>query len=114
MLTLGLVLLALAAAAGATMLVLHFRRMPLPMPLALAHGTLAGVGLEILIIAVANAPAPGWSTGISLPGFELAAFGGFALFTYHLRHVRHPSALVIGHGAVAVASLAVLATAFMR
>lgn len=114
MLTLALVLFALAAVAGITLLTMHFRGTPLPMPLALVHGSLAAAGLVVLILAVSGGKTAGMSPGLALAGFVLAALGGFGLFSFQLRGIRHPSALVVIHGLIAVASFAILTSALLQ
>jgi hypothetical protein len=101
-------LFALAALGGATLATLHFRgRSPLPMPLALLHGLLAATGLVVLIIA-AMQPGFGGLAMVSLVIFLLAALGGFYLFSFQLRGLPLPSAMVLAHGSAAVIAFVLL------
>jgi hypothetical protein len=101
-------LLALAALGGATLATLHFRgRSPLPMPLALLHGALAATGLVLLVIAALQ-PGFGGLAMLSLVIFLLAALGGFYLFSFQLRGLPLPSAVVLAHGSAAVIGFVLL------
>ena len=77
------------------------------MVLAVGHGLLAAAGLVVLIVAVV-----GGSTGnlliASLTLFVIAALGGFALFSFHLRRLRLPTPVVLIHGLVAVIAFVLL------
>jgi len=107
MLTIAVVLFAAAALGGGTLATLHFRQKGLPMVLAVGHGLLAAAGLVVLIVAVV-----GGSTGnlliASLTLFVIAALGGFALFSFHLRRLRLPTPVVLIHGLVAVIAFVLL------
>ena len=107
MLTTAVLLFAIAALGGITLATLHFRHKNLPMPLALIHGLLAAAGLVVLIMAVV-----GGSTGnlliASLALFVIAALGGFALFSFHLRRLPLPTPVVFIHGLVAVVAFLLL------
>lgn len=107
----AIVLFAVAAVGGLTMAVLHFRGRTPPSPvLAALHGVLAASGLVVLLLAVVKA-ATGGAAGISLGLFVLAALGGFALLSFHLRGRALPNGLVVGHGLLAVAAFVVLLSA---
>jgi len=107
MLTIAAVLFAVAALGGITLATLHFRKKGLPMALAIGHGLLAAAGLVVVIVAVV-----GGSTGslliASLALFVIAALGGFALFSFHLRRLPHPTPVVLIHGLVAVVAFVLL------
>lgn len=115
MLSIAIVLFAVAAVGGLIMAIMHFRgRTPPPLALALLHGVLAASGLVLLLMVVLRAAMAGVA-GIALGLFVLAALGGFALLSFHLRGRALPNALVAGHGLLAVAGFltllgAVLAT----
>lgn len=113
MLDASLILFAVAALGGATMAVLHFRgrAMP-PVMLATLHGILAASGLVVLLLAVVRDGASGLPT-IALLLFLAAALGGFALLGFHVRGRAQPSALIVGHGLLAVAGFLVLLTAVL-
>lgn len=107
----AIVLFAVAAAGGLTMAVLHFRgRTPPPPVLAGLHGVLAASGLVVLLLAVMKA-GTGGASGIALGLFLLAALGGFALLSFHLRGKALPNGLVVGHGLLAVTGFVVLLAA---
>lgn len=113
MISTAIILFAVAALGGATMAVLHFRgRVAPPAVLAVLHGLLAASGLVVLALAVLGA-GTGGAPAIALGLFLLAALGGFALLSYHLRRRRLPSALVLGHGLLAVAGFLLLLSAFL-
>ena len=107
MLTIAVVLFAVAALGGGTLAALHFRQKGLPIALTVAHGLFAAAGLVALIVAVS-----GGSTGnlliSSLALFVIAALGGFGLFSFHLRHLRLPTPVVMIHGLVAVVAFVLL------
>jgi len=107
MLTMAAVLFAVAALGGITLATLHFRQKGLPTALAVAHGLFAAAGLVVLIMAVV-----GGSTGnlliASLVLFVVAALGGFALFSFHLRRLHLPTTVVLIHGLVAFVAFALL------
>lgn len=109
----AIILFALAALGGATMAVLHFRGRPSPPGLLAAlHGILAASGLIVLLVAVLRS-AGGGAPAIALGLFLLAALGGFVLLSFHLRGNRQPSALVLGHGLLAVAGFLLLLSAVL-
>lgn len=107
MLAIAALLFAVAALGGITLSTLHLRHKGLPMALALGHGLLAAAGLVVLIVAVV-----GGSTGnlliASLALFVVAALGGFALFSFHLRRQPLPTPVVFIHGLVAVVAFVLL------
>jgi hypothetical protein len=113
MLTIAAVLFAVAALGGITLATLHLRHKGLPMALALGHGLLAAAGLVVLIMAVV-----GGSTGnlvvASLALFVVAALGGFALFSFHLRRQPLPTPVVLIHGLVAVVAFVLLLVRIMK
>lgn len=107
----ALVLFAIAALAGATMAVMHFRGVTPPRSvLAALHGLFAASGLVVLVLAVVRIGAGGAAiTALIL--FLLAAVGGFALLSFHLRGRALPGGLVVGHGLLAVAGFLTLLSA---
>jgi hypothetical protein len=104
----AIVLFAIGAFGGLTMAVMHFRTRSSPHALlAGAHGVFAASGLITLVWTVMKLGSS-HGTGIALGLFLLAALGGFALLSFHLRGRALPSALIIGHGLIAVAAFGVL------
>jgi hypothetical protein len=104
----ALILFAIGAVGGLAMAVMHFRTRSSPHALlAGAHGLFAAAGLVMLLWIVVTMGAT-HGTGIALGLFLLAAVGGFTLLSFHLRGRALPSALVIGHGLIAVAAFIVL------
>lgn len=106
--TLAAILFALAALTGIAIAFIRLsgRDFP-PMFLALLHGAFAASGLVALIITAAGPGAPQWAR-ISLGGFIVAALGGFALFSFHLRRRALPIPLMAIHGVIAVAAFVML------
>jgi hypothetical protein len=113
MLTIAAVLFALAALGGIALATLHLRHKGLPTPLALGHGLFAAAGLVVLIVAVV-----GGSTGsmvkVSLALFVIAALGGFALFSFHLRRQPLLTPVVFIHGLVAIIGFLLLIVTIVR
>jgi len=107
MLTIAAALFAIAALGGITLATLHFRQKGLPMALAVGHGLLGAAGLVVLIVAVVGG-ATGNLMIASLALFVIAALGGFALFSFHLRRLRLPTPVVLIHGLVAVVAFLLL------
>src|SRR4051812_45933509 len=93
------------------MAVTHFRKATLPRPvLAVLHGGFAAGGLIVLLLAVVKAGMHG-APAIALGLLVVAALGGFALLSFHLRGRALPSGLVVGHALLAVAGFATLLAA---
>ncbi len=113
MLTIAIVLFAISALGGITLATLHLRHKALPLALALAHGLLAAAGLVLLIIVVAGG-ASAKLLLVSLALFVIAALGGFALFSFHLRRQPLPTPVVFIHGLVAVAAFLILLVTILR
>lgn len=107
MLTTAAVLFAVAALGGITLATLHLRQRGLPMALAIGHGLLAAAGLVLLIVAVVGG-SMGNLLVTSLALFVIAALGGFALLSFHLRRLRLPTPVVLIHGLVAVVAFVLL------
>ena len=108
---LSILLFALAAVAGLTMAVMHFRKATPPKPvLAVLHGIFAASGLAVLLLAVMKAGMQG-EPAIALGLLVVAALGGFALLSSHLRGRALPSGLVVGHALLAVAGFVTLLAA---
>jgi len=111
MMNIALALFALAAVAGLSMAVNHFRgRTPPAPPVAALHGIFAASGLVTLLLGVLQAGAAGGSRA-ALGLFLVAALGGFALLSFHLRGRKLPNVLVVGHALLAVAAFAILCVA---
>ncbi len=107
MLTIAAVLFAVAALGGITLATVHLRHRGLPMALALGHGLLAAAGLVVLIVAVVGGSTERLVIA-SLGLFVVAALGGFALFSFHLRRQPLPTPVVFIHGLVAVVAFVLL------
>jgi hypothetical protein len=102
MIRLSLILFAVAAVAGLSMAILHFRGSSPPKnALAVLHGLFAASGLGVLLMALIKTGFGG-TAGTALVLLVLAALGGFALLSWHVKNQRLPSALVIGHALLAV------------
>lgn len=100
------VLLFGAAAVGGLILAsLRLREKPLPMGLALAHGGVAAVALVLLGVQVI---AQGVAAQLPLALFVIAALGGFALFSFHVRGKALPIPVMAIHAAVAVVAFVLL------
>ncbi len=112
MLIAALGLLALAALLGVYMLVRVFKGQLPPWAAALLHGAFAATGLVIVLYAAflsQSAPAPTLVIAAAL--LVIAALGGFALVSYHLRKQAPPKALAGVHAALAVAGFLCLGAA---
>ena len=97
-----------AALAGLTMAYIAFKkkRNP-PFPLVLLHGVVAATALVTLLWGVVRSDRGGtvaWALGL----FFVAAFGGFFLFSYHIRDRPLPSAVIAIHGTLAITALVML------
>ncbi len=107
--TVALVLFAIAAVGGLILAVLRLRgRADLPLGLAVVHGLVAAAGLIALIVVIAGASAPGSLPKVALVLFILAALGGFALITSHLRTRNVPVPIMLVHAVVAVVAFVLL------
>ena len=107
----SILLFAIAAIAGVIMAVSHFRKAALPRPaFAVVHGLFAASGLIVLLLAVVKAGMQG-APAIALGILVVAALGGFALLSSHVRGHALPSGLVVGHALLAVAGFATLLVA---
>lgn len=111
MMTYAVALFAAAAVAGLSMAIGHFRGRTPPAPLVAAlHGVFAASGLLVLLLAVVRAGTVGAGrTALGL--FLLAALGGFALLSFHLRGRKLPNVLVAGHALLAVCAFVILCVA---
>jgi hypothetical protein len=112
MLTTAAVIFAVAAVGGAILAIRHFQNKPLPLPLAFIHGLLAASGLAVLLIAIVSLDTPGSVTTAAIL-FGAAALGGFVLVSFHMRGKRHPSALILLHGGLAVTAFLILLSAIL-
>lgn len=102
----AVVVFALAALGGVYLASRYFQGRDMPGAVAIIHGAAAATGLVLLLLAVFD-DASGWATA-ALVVLLIAALGGFALASFHLRGIRHPAALVGGHGLIAVAGFLLL------
>jgi hypothetical protein len=104
----AVILFAIGAVAGLTMAAMHFRRRSKPRALvAVTHGIFAAGGLVTLVWTVVKMGGD-HGVQIALALFLVAAAGGFTLLSFHLRGRVLPSALIVGHGLVAVTAFIVL------
>jgi outer membrane protein OmpA-like peptidoglycan-associated protein len=95
------------ACAGAFLAIRHFRRRRLPGWVAIAHGAAGATGFAILLLVF-----------VRNPGFAPARYGTIILVfaialgcvnvVYHLRRVRHRTALIVVHALSAVAGVGTL------
>jgi hypothetical protein len=107
MLIAALILFAIAVAGGLTMAVLHFRGQKPPPAVPVFHGLFALAGLLVLLLAIWPdfSGITAWAFGL----FLLAALGGLTiLFGFRRRGKALPSAMVVGHGLLAVIALLLL------
>ena len=108
LLMIALGLFAIGALFGLTMAAMHFRGVSPPRVwLVAVHSVFVAAGLIVLFVAVWPdfSGRAAWALGI----FVLAALGGFTMaLGFHLRRMRLPSGLVVGHGALAVIAFLVL------
>ena len=106
------ILFACAALGGALMAALRLSGRPYPpLWLAAGHGLIAASGLAVLSYAVLTQAVP-FLAQVALGMFLLTAAGGFTLFFgFHQRSQPLPIPFVLGHGALAAASLVVLLSA---
>lgn len=108
LLMIALGLFAIGALFGLTMAIMHFRGVSPPRVwLAAVHSVFVAGGLMVLFVAVW--PDFRGRAALALGVFVLAALGGFTLaLGFHLRRMRLPSALVLGHGTLAVIAFLIL------
>jgi len=112
MLTYAVILFAVAALGG-VVLALHVLRNDLaPWGLSILHALLAAAGLVLLLIAVTNGLGSPLATG-ALVLFAIAAVGGFALASFHLRGKLPNKAVVAAHAAIAVVAFGLLLSALL-
>jgi len=109
----SVILFALAAVGGVVLAVRRLRGQPLPGSIAAAHGVAAAVALVTLIGAFAGASAPRGSIVAATVLFVVAATGGFALLSFHLRGRTLPLPLMLLHGGIAVAGFVALLVAVL-
>lgn len=101
------IIFALAALGGLTLAMMHIWRRGAPIALALLHGLVAATGLGVLVLAMVKAQLGGL-VAVSVVLFALAAMGGIALFSIHLRARPLPVELIVLHGLMAIVAFAVL------
>lgn len=109
--TLGIVaavLFGVAALGGLVLALMRFRGREIPsLALALVHGLVAASGLVLLLIAVAGGGLATLAL-VALIIFGVAALGGFAIFSFHLRKKALPKPLIVVHAVVAVGAFVLL------
>lgn len=103
----ALAVLAVAAAGGLTLAVAFVRRRPYPVSVGYLHGAIAAIGVILLGIAVFGR-AQGMPVNSALLLFCLALVGGLFNLLFRLQRAPPPGFMIILHGAVALAGLAVL------
>lgn len=107
MLWITLAILAVAAAGGLTLAIAVMRQRPYPASIAYLHGAVASSGVVLLAIAVfAGSQTMPINSALLLFGFALA--GGLFNLVFRLQREPAPVFMVILHGAMALAGLAVL------
>jgi outer membrane protein OmpA-like peptidoglycan-associated protein len=95
------------ACAGAFLAIRHFKRLRLPGWVAIGHGAAGATGFAILLFVLARNPAfaPARYGTVILVG----AIGlGCVNVVYHLRRLRHRTALIVVHALSAVAGVGTL------
>jgi outer membrane protein OmpA-like peptidoglycan-associated protein len=95
------------ACAGAFLAIRHFRKLRLPGWVAIAHGAAGATGFAILLFVFARNPAfapARYGTVILIGAIGL----GCVNVVYHLRRLRHRSALIVLHALTAVAGVGTL------
>jgi hypothetical protein len=109
MVTLAIVVFAITALGGVYLASRHFTQKPLPGNIAIVHGAAGATGLVVLGIAALTQDLSNTAlTAFAI--FAVTALGGFYLVSFHLRGVRHPSPVVVAHGAIAVIAFVTLFT----
>lgn len=99
----------LFGAVGGVVLAMHVLRGKFaPKFLAMGHGLLGVVGILLLIYTLMQSGG-GSRTGLILGIFVLAAFGGLYLASFHRKQQLPPKAVVVGHAALAVTGVVILA-----
>lgn len=96
-----------AALLGITMAVLHFRGVKSGMALGIVHGLFALSGLVLLASGLYRVAAGPWAW--MLAAFVGTALGGAYLFYRQTKDQPWPGAVIVVHGAAALASIALLA-----
>lgn len=96
-----------AAILGITMAVLHFRGVESGRALGIVHGAFAASGIVLLASGLYRVAAGPWWW--LLAAFGVTALGGLYLFSRQARDKPWPGAVIVLHGAAALASIALLA-----
>jgi outer membrane protein OmpA-like peptidoglycan-associated protein len=98
----------LGACAGLVLAIRHFTKRGLPGWVAIAHGAAGASGFALLLLFCAKEPAflPARSALVVL---VIAIALGCVNVVYHLRRVRHRSALIVAHALSAVGGVGTLA-----
>lgn len=107
MLWIALAVLAVAATGGLILAVAVLRRRPFPASVGYLHGAVGLSGVVLLAIAVFASPR-GMPINTALLMFALAVVGGLFVFLFRLQREPPPAFMVILHGGVALAGLALL------
>ncbi len=110
MLTFALLVFAVGAIGGLVLASHVLRGKFAPWALSLIHALLGAIGLILLIVVLVHGAATHQVT-ISFILFLIAALGGFALASFHLRKRLPPKAAVIGHAGLAIIGFLVLLAA---
>jgi hypothetical protein len=112
MLIYTLVLFALAALLGVYMVLRVFRGVMPPLSAAIFHGLFAATGLALLLyVAFLAGTSQPQTVIIAAVLLVIAALGGFALVSYHVRKQLPPKALAVVHALLAVVGFLTLAGA---
>ena len=95
------------ACAGAYLAIRHFMRRRLPGWVAIAHGAVGATGFGVLLlVCVRN---PGWASArVGLFILVGAIALGCVNVVYHLRRLRHRTAIIVAHALSAVAGVGTL------
>lgn len=108
-----LVLFLLTAIGGVTLAVLEARGRGLPLKLSAGHGALGLVLLTLLILHDFQSPTDRLVNDATLV-FVLTALGGLFLFGFRASRQKLPLAVVLLHGAFALAGVSLLALGAWR
>lgn len=107
MLWIALTVLTIAAVGGLTLAAAVARRRPFPAPIGYLHGAVGLSGVVLLALAVFARPQA-MPVNTALLMFSIAVIGGLFVFLFRLQHEPPPLFMVILHGGVALAGLALL------
>lgn len=106
----AIVALLVGACFGIFLAARHFLRLRMPPWVAVAHGVAGATGFGLLVVAVLGRPT--FSLGrVALAILVFAVVMGCVNVVFHIRGIRHKSALIIGHAFLAVSGVTTLVTA---